>query len=148
MLVSIYENGSTDRTRLLSADLGAALEAMGVDGLWLHSSRMPSDFAGQDWMVMLSEIRNLALAPLIPYATGKSWANTLLMMNDVVTCTSDLLELIDQQRQQRASVVMGMDWRTIKRRIRPGELGYLHSEHPNYNRTDPPYTNVTRFYDL
>lgn len=148
MLVSIYENGSTDRKRLLLADLGAALQAIGVDGLWLHSSCMSSDFADQDRMVMHSGIRNLALAPLLPYATGKSWANTLLMMNNVVSCTSDVLELIHQQQQQRVSMVMGMNWLIIKQRIRPGELGYLYSGHPDYNRTDSPYTNVARLCDL
>lgn len=147
--VSIYENGSTDKTQLLLADLGAALQAVGVDGLWMHSSRMLSDFSKHDRIVMLSEIRNLALAPLIPYASdGGGGASNLLLMNDVLTCTSDLLELIHQQRLQHASMVMGMDWGTVKRKIRSGEPGYLHQEHPNYNEQDPPYTNVTRLYDM
>ena len=69
--VSIYENNSKDKTRALLSDLGAALQAIGVDGLWMHSSNMLSDFQRQDRIVMLSEIRNLALAPLMPYASSK-----------------------------------------------------------------------------
>ncbi|KAM0714161.1 hypothetical protein Q7P37_010310 [Cladosporium fusiforme] len=146
--ISIYENGSKDKTRFLLADLGAALEAIGVDGLWIHSSRMLSDFVTQDRIVMLSEIRNLALAPLIPYATIDGGISTLLFINDVITCTSDLLELINQQRQQRASMVMGMDWGAVNRKVRQDEPGYLNEEHSEYNAEDPPQTDVVRLYDI
>ncbi|KAM0718737.1 hypothetical protein Q7P37_005808 [Cladosporium fusiforme] len=146
--ISIYENDSTDKTHLLLAELGAALQAIGVDGLWLHSSRMLSDFSHQDRMVMLSEIRNLVIAPLMPYAMDDGGISTLVLMNDVVTCSSDLLELVHQQRLQHASMVMGMDWGTVGRKIRPNETGYLHKEHPDYNEQNPPSTKVTRLYDM
>lgn len=58
--VSIYENDSDDKTRLLLSDFGAALQAIGVDGLWIRSSNMRSAFDTQDRITMLSEIRNFA----------------------------------------------------------------------------------------
>jgi hypothetical protein len=52
--VSIYENGSEDKTRALLSDFGAALEAIGVDGFWIHSSKMLSDFGKHDRIVTLA----------------------------------------------------------------------------------------------
>jgi hypothetical protein len=52
--VSIYENGSEDGTRALLSDFGAALEAIGVDGFWIHSSKMLSDFGKHDRIVTLA----------------------------------------------------------------------------------------------
>lgn len=148
VFVSIYENGSSDSTRRLLADFASALQAIGVDGLWLHTSRMLSDFRVTDRIVMLSEIRNLALAPMIPYATDDTGAGTFLFMNDVMTCSSDILELIHQQRLQKADMVMGTDWGTINRTIRQDEPGYLSPEDSTYDPKRPPYKQVPRLYDM
>jgi hypothetical protein len=145
--VSIYENSSKDKTRALLSDLGAALQAIGVDGLWMHSSNMLSDFGKQDRIVMLSEIRNLALAPLMPYASSDQSSGTLLVMNDVLTCSSDILELVHQQRLHHAGMAFGMDWGSCDRRIRQGEPGYLYEDDPRYNPDSIPHAQVSRFYD-
>lgn len=145
--VSIYENDSHDKTRLLLSDFGAALQAIGVDGLWMRSSNMRSAFDTQDRIIMLSEIRNLALAPLMPFASSDANNGTLLFMNDVVTCTSDILELIHQQRLHNAGMAFGMDWDIVDRRLRKGEAGYLDPEDPGYHPQDPPKIRVPRFYD-
>nr|OQO21826.1 hypothetical protein B0A51_10134 [Rachicladosporium sp. CCFEE 5018] len=141
--ISIYENGSMDQTHALLSDFGAALQALKVDGIFIHSSRMISDFGFNDRIVMLSEIRNLALTPLMPYAeTG-----TLIFINDVMMCASDVLELVHQQRLQKADMVFGMDWGTVHRKIRPGEVGYKPPSDPEDDDTYV-YTNVTRVYDM
>jgi hypothetical protein len=145
--VSIYENGSEDKTRALLSDVGAALQAIGVDGVWIHSSNMLSDFGRHDRIVMLSEIRNLALAPLVPYASSEESSGTLLVMNDVLTCSSDILELVHQQRFQHADMAFGTDWISSDRRIRPGEPGYLNDDDPKYIPDNPPHTRVSLFYD-
>ena len=145
--VSIYENSSKDKTRALLSDLGAALQAIGVDGLWMHSSNMLSDFGKQDRIVMLSEIRNLALAPLMPYASSAKSSGTLLVMNDVLTCSSDILELVHQQRLHHANMAFGMDWGSCDRRVRQGEPGYLYPDDPRFDSDNPPHTSVSRFYD-
>lgn len=113
--VSIFENGSEDNTRELLSDLAAALEAMGVDGLWVYTSQMTSKLDLGNRIMMLSEFRNLALAPLISHARSARGATTLIFLNDVVTCASDLLELVHQQRLQKADMVMGMDWGVVDR---------------------------------
>jgi hypothetical protein len=146
--VSIYENSSKDKTRALLSDLGAALQAIGVDGLWMHSSNMLSDFDRQDRIVMLSEIRNLALAPLMPYASSAKSSGTLLVMNDVLTCSSDILELVHQQRLHNADMTFGMDWDSQGRRIRQGEPGYLYPDDPRFDPDNPPHSSVVRFYDI
>ncbi|KAK6420277.1 hypothetical protein LTR95_016964, partial [Oleoguttula sp. CCFEE 5521] len=141
--ISIYENGSMDQTHALLSDFGAALQALKVDGIFIHSSRMISDFGFNDRIVMLSEIRNLALKPLMPFAeTG-----TLIFINDVMMCASDVLELVHQQRLQQADMVFGMDWGTVHRKIRPGEVGYMPPSDPEDDDTYV-FTNVTRVYDM
>lgn len=145
--VSIYENSSKDKTRALLSDLGAVLQAIGVDGLWIHSSNMLSDYEKQDRIVMLAEIRNLALAPLMPYASSKKSSGTLLVMNDVVTCSSDILELVHQQRLHNAGMAFGMDWDSYGREIRRGEPGYLYPDDPRFDPDNPPRVPVVRFYD-
>lgn len=146
--ISIYENGSKDNTRSLLSDLGAALKALEVDGIWIHSSNMLSDFGKHDRIVVLSEIRNLALAPLMPYASSDGDSGTLVMMNDVMTCASDILELVHQQRLHRASMAFGMDWGSCTRATRQGERGFLYGDDPRYDPENPPSTQVPRFYDL
>jgi len=145
--VSIYENGSDDKTRALLSDVGAALQAIGADGVWIYSSNMLSNFERYDRIVMLSEIRNLALTPLVPYASSEESGGTLLVMNDVLTCSSDILELIHQQRFQHADMAFGTDWISVDRKIRPGEPGYLNDDDPKYIPDNPPHTKVSLFYD-
>lgn len=94
---------------------------------------------------MLAEIRNLALAPLMPYASSIADNGTLIFMNDVVTCTSDILELVHQQRLHQAGMVFGMDWMIVDRTLRPGETGYIEFENL---RSETPKTRVPHIYDM
>ena len=146
--VSIYENDSNDKTRRLLSDLGAALQAVGVDGLWMRSSNMRSAFDTKDRIVMLAEIRNLALAPLMPYASSDTDNGTLLFLNDVVTCTSDILELVHQQRLHNAGMAFGTDWIIVDRNVRKGEANYLDPNDSRYDPNNRLKNIVPRFYDV
>jgi hypothetical protein len=146
--VSIYENDSYDKTRRLLSDFGAALQAIGVDGFWMRSSNMRSSFDSQDRIVMLAEICNVALVPLMPYASSGTDNGTLLFLNDVVTCPSNTLELIHQQRLHNAGMTFGMDWDIVDRNLRQGEVGYLDPADPGYDSSNPPRTRIPRFNDV
>ena len=107
--LSIFENGSTDRTKERLADLAAALDRLGIDGLFIRSSHLKSDFQSDDRIILLSELRNQALDRLLPHANG----GTLIFLNDVITCASDILELVYQRMLQQADAVVSNDWTTL-----------------------------------
>lgn len=114
--ISIFENASDDDTRPLLAELGAALQSLGVDGIWIHSSDLETD-EHTDRIVRLSEIRNMAIMPLIPYASAPNAKhNTLVFLNDVATCAADILELVHQQRLQQADMAIATDWDVVNRK--------------------------------
>jgi len=105
--ISIFESDSTDRTRPMLSELAAALVALNVHGLTIRSPlALSSTFPKADRIVVLATLRNEALSPLLPTAAD----GTVLFVNDVVTCGSDLLELVHQLRLQNAHAVMGTDW--------------------------------------
>lgn len=104
--LSIYENDSKDTTKLMLAELASALERIGIDGLWITSSGMLSGINMANRIDRLAEIRNAALRPLLPHAAD----GTVIFINDVILCASDILELILQSRIQAADAVLGVDW--------------------------------------
>ncbi|QIW95850.1 hypothetical protein AMS68_001368 [Peltaster fructicola] len=104
--LSIYENDSKDTTKRMLAELAAALEKIGIDGLWITSSGMHSGINMATRINRLAEIRNAALRPLLPHAG----AGTVIFLNDVILCASDIFELILQSQTQSADVVLGVDW--------------------------------------
>lgn len=103
--LSIYENSSEDLTLRLLSDLGAALIAINIDGLFIRHSSL-GRIHGTERITTLSNLRNEALLPLLPYAGN----GTVLFINDVVTCASDLLELLTQLHLQNAHAVASTDW--------------------------------------
>lgn len=104
--LSIFENGSTDRTTMMLGDLAAALLAVGINALTIRSPDLLSNYSTVDRIVVLAALRNEALRPLLPSAGN----GTILFVNDVVTCASDLLELLHQHELQQAHAVMSTDW--------------------------------------
>ena len=102
--ISIYENGSYDKTIDMLGELAAALVALKVDGLWFRHSYLVRTYT--DRILSLANLRNEALFPLLPFAAG----GILLFINDVVTCGADLLELPHQLRLQNSHGVFSVDW--------------------------------------
>ena len=119
--ISIFENGSTDRTPEALSHLAAVLSYANVS----HSIRIDRQrtdwsrvhrieqvifslcrigFSRIDLFTQLAIYRNEALSPL------NSTFDTLLFINDVFFCPSDALELLLQRRIQHADAVCGLDW--------------------------------------
>lgn len=103
--LSIFENDSSDGTRPGLGELAAALLALRIDGLWINASKL-SRPGNVERITALADIRNLAMSPLLPYAAD----GVFLFLNDVVCCPNDILELLHQQRLQKAHVVASTDW--------------------------------------
>lgn len=144
--ISIFENDSTDKTLELLGDLAAALVALDIDGLTFRHSIL-SRPGSVERISGLANIRNEALYPL--YANAED--GMLLFVNDVVTCSSDLLELLYQLRLQKAHGAMSTDWFInrdndgeqpqfrdiwVMRGIN-GELPYPYSSPGGYTPTSP-----------
>jgi len=145
--ISIFESDSADRTRPMLSELAAALLALNVYGLTIRSPlALSSTFSKADRIVVLATLRNEALSPLLSTAAD----GTVLFINDVVTCGSDLLELVHQHRLQNAHAVMGTDWWVgdeqppqalfrdiwVTRGIN-GELPYMFSRDSGYSTEAP-----------
>lgn len=121
--ISIFENGSDDRTSLYLGQLAAALLAIpnqAIKSLTFRSSNLRRADETER-ITALAGIRNEAVLPLIPFmieaSSNITSANprdrsqgTLLFVNDVITCPLDLLELIHQLHLQTADVACSTDW--------------------------------------
>lgn len=111
--VSIFENGSTDRTVAALAHLARALSALGADHDVLSDARH-TDWNKVDRIDQLAVYRNVALAPLTTTTTNGTAFTDVVFVNDVFTCPGDVLELLFQRRVQSADAACGMDWRANK----------------------------------
>lgn len=107
--ISIFEHGSSDETVPMLSKLAAALVALNPNGIFIrHSYLLTSLTMTTDRILRLAQIRNEALLPLLPYASRGD--SILLFINDIVTCSSDLLELAHQLLLQHANGVFATDW--------------------------------------
>jgi len=107
--LSIYENDSKDRTLLLLGELGSAMLALDIDGLFIRHSNLHRH-EDTERIIALAQMRNEVLYPLIPYLGNPGDGGVLLFVNDVITCASDLLELLAQLKFQNADAVFSTDW--------------------------------------
>ena len=128
VLVSIFENGSSDNTTLGLAHLAAVLSAAAVPHSILSDSNK-THWEGVDRIAQLAIYRNIVLEPL--YATWQghplqspttnnatnSSSNSIrpfenvLFINDVFFCPTDALELMHVRAVQQAHATCGLDWR-------------------------------------
>jgi alpha-1,3-mannosyltransferase len=102
VFVSIYEAGSTDEghTATMVDTFKMTLEAIGVE----HHLEVNGNE---------QNARNAALQPLkAMYRSGRRVFNTLVMMNDDLWCTEELLELIYQSRKLSAAITCSTDVRS------------------------------------
>ena len=126
--VSIFENGSQDRTKLGLAHLAAVLTAGGIPHTIRSDSRR-TDWSKVDRIAQLSEFRNLLLDPLAKrggredhgdeegyeseeerWSDGKEFTS-VVFINDVFTCPGDVLKLLWEKRENGAHAACAMDWR-------------------------------------
>lgn len=116
--VSIFENGSLDNTVMALAHLAAALTQAGIEHT-IISSPETTQWASVDRIEQLSIFRNLAIAPMeegIRILSNGNASNidfrTLIFINDVYFCPSDLLNLILNKRVENANAACGLDFRS------------------------------------
>uniref|UniRef100_A0A0K3CBJ4 Delta-aminolevulinic acid dehydratase n=1 Tax=Rhodotorula toruloides TaxID=5286 RepID=A0A0K3CBJ4_RHOTO len=105
--VSIFENGSTDKTTLALAHLAAALTALGASHTILSDPRK-TNWKAVDRIAQLSVYRNVLLSPL---SDSPNSFSDIVFINDVYTCPSDVVELLFQRKAQEADAACAMDWR-------------------------------------
>jgi alpha-1,3-mannosyltransferase len=133
--VSIFENGSTDRTPLGLAHLAAALTALGT-GHTITSDPTPTSWSNADRIAQVSLVlrrrctlsdllalpvrmqlavyRNIALAPVKRPSTNQQSFKDIVFINDVYVCPQDTFELLYQRQLQNAHAVCAVDWRATK----------------------------------
>lgn len=104
----IGEGNSVDGTPEILSFLIPTLAALGAQYHLISSSIDPSQ---GDRIPKLTELRNLALKPLLDKPKRFSLENTtVIFLNDVVICPEDILELLYQRIQLQAGVTCAMDW--------------------------------------
>ena len=109
--VSIAESGSEpgDKTPKLILLLGKLFDALGTRyTLNAAGDTFKPDKSGGNRIKVLAGVRTLALEPLYTSPTGE-W-DTVLFMNDIYHCASDVLEVLYQQWSQGADMSCSVDW--------------------------------------
>ncbi|KAJ1813132.1 hypothetical protein LPJ60_006403 [Coemansia sp. RSA 2675] len=105
IFISIYENGSKDKTKDILNRFNSTLNAMGI----AHQIR--SELAPKPKHIhrieYLARVRNFALEPL--YNSGTKYGK-VLFLNDIFFCVPDVLELLFQQRAQSAQLACAEDF--------------------------------------
>ncbi|BGP40697.1 hypothetical protein JCM10449v2_004659 [Rhodotorula kratochvilovae] len=109
--ISIFENGSTDRTVPALAHLARALSALGASHDVVSDPRR-TNWRAVDRIDQLAVYRNEALAPLA--RANATHFSDIVFVNDVFACPGDVLELLFQRRAQSADAACAMDWRANK----------------------------------
>lgn len=110
--VSIFENGSRDRTVLALAHFAAALSALSIEHTIL-SDPAQTDWDRVDRIAQLAVYRNLALEPMRRSRNPEEF-ETVVFLNNVFACRRDVLELLRQKKLQSADAVCAMDWRATR----------------------------------
>lgn len=122
--LSIVEGRSDDGTYQVLAALRQELESLGTT-FHLESSAIKPSYEGglnhkniMHRITALSELRNMALAPLIHDHSRYTPDTVITFINDVALCPQDILELFYQHKLQNATMTCAFDW------IHDGEAFY------------------------
>lgn len=111
--LSIVEGRSTDGTFEVLQTLREKVEAIGASFYLATNEANPTKADDDDKkarVVILAELRNQALAPLLDSPAQYAPDTTILFLNDVAPCAEDILELLHQHIQQKADMTCAMDW--------------------------------------
>ncbi|KAJ1904629.1 hypothetical protein GGH13_008034 [Coemansia sp. S155-1] len=107
VFISIYENGSRDRTKEILRRFDSTLESLGIaHQILTDNTRKPRNMHRIEY---LAKVRNLALEPL--YSSDAKYGR-VLFINDIFFCMTDLLELLFQARAHSAHLTCGEDFDT------------------------------------
>ena len=113
-VVSILEGRSDDGTFEVLKLLHPEIENLGTKYFFGSSDIDPyaksSGETSSHRILALSQLRNLALAPLLQESEDYLPNTTVIFLNDVALCTEDILELVHQRHHQEADMTCAMDW--------------------------------------
>ncbi|KAJ2860571.1 hypothetical protein GGH94_005422 [Coemansia aciculifera] len=105
VFLSIYENGSRDRTKEILRQFDSTLSALGIaHRIFTDNKRKPRHIHRIEY---LAKVRNLALEPL--HSNGTKYGR-VLFINDIFFCMTDLLELLFQSRAHSAHLTCAEDF--------------------------------------
>ncbi|KAI1654917.1 alpha-1,3-mannosyltransferase CMT1 [Daldinia decipiens] len=124
--LSIVEGNSDDGTKEVLYSLQPKLKDLGI-AYYVQSSNI-NPKAGER-IAKLAQLRNLAISPLLSLAGLTQDAKpspsqsslvpntntTIIFLNDVAICVSDILELVHQRIFQSADMTCAMDWTYVGR---------------------------------
>ncbi|KAJ1665471.1 hypothetical protein EV178_003111 [Coemansia sp. RSA 1646] len=106
LFISIYENGSQDRTKEMLHMLGRALLSLNIPhSIETDRTERPKRRHRIEYM---AELRNRAMEPL--YRNGSMGFDKVVFVNDVFFCAPDVLELIHQAETQNAHMTCAEDF--------------------------------------
>ncbi|KAJ3034848.1 capsular associated protein, partial [Rhizophlyctis rosea] len=118
VFISIYESGSTDRTRALLRNLEAALSGLGIPH-YIVGDPSPPPSKSENRITKLARVRNAALQPLYEGTDGRvklrngKWTkkfDRIVFLNDVIWCAEDVMELLWQSFLQGGDITCGLDY--------------------------------------
>eukprot|EP00842_Homolaphlyctis_polyrhiza_P003216 jgi/Hompol1/3896/HPOL_001657-RA len=104
--ISIFENGSTDRTKLLLNAFRSILELARINHTIVLSFEK-SDFKHTNRIELLARYRNRAIEPMFSQPVHY---DRILFINDVFHCLDDTLELLYQTELQQTDITCGFDY--------------------------------------
>ncbi|KAJ2799148.1 hypothetical protein H4S07_005518, partial [Coemansia furcata] len=105
VFISIYENGSKDKTKEILGQFNSTLNALGIaHRICTDEARRPEHIHCIEY---LAKVRNLALELL--YSTGAKY-DKVMFINDIYFCMNDILELAYQSRAQTTHLTCAEDF--------------------------------------
>ncbi|KAJ2802100.1 hypothetical protein H4S07_004772, partial [Coemansia furcata] len=105
VFVSIYENGSKDKTKEILHRFNSTLNALGIQHQ-IRTDEVPKP-EHIHRIEYLAKVRNFALEPL--HRTGTKYGH-VLFLNDIYFCMPDILELLYQSRAQSTHLTCAEDF--------------------------------------
>ncbi|KAJ2255922.1 hypothetical protein GGI13_001379 [Coemansia sp. RSA 455] len=105
IFISVYENGSKDKTREILQRFNETLNALNIAHRIITDSEPKPQHVHR--IEFLAKVRNLAMEPL--YSSKVKYGH-VLFSNDVFFCMSDVLELIFQSRAQGSHLTCAQDY--------------------------------------
>ncbi|KAJ2891649.1 hypothetical protein GGI21_005802, partial [Coemansia aciculifera] len=105
VFVSIYENGSKDKTKEILRRFNDVLDVLGIGHKIIAENTTKP--AHSHRIEYLAQLRNKALEPF--HNTGLKFSQ-VVFLNDVYFCLSDLLELVFQSHSQGAHLTCAEDY--------------------------------------
>ncbi|KAL8967915.1 MAG: hypothetical protein Q9197_005158 [Variospora fuerteventurae] len=110
--LSIVQGSSTDGTTEMLQTLRADTAAIGLGFSLVHSDMHSTNTTTTTYRITtLAALRNLALAPLLTNTSRfPAHETTILFLNDISLCPTDILELLHQRRVQGADMACPMNF--------------------------------------